>query len=73
MRVNCLDASRAWGAAEEVCLISRAWFSQRWESESFNNADRLCCSTYAAALAARSNYTLGALERVQLGRTHAQV
>jgi hypothetical protein len=56
-RVNCLYASYLV-TPNETCIVSRAWFEQRWGSERFMNVRHPCCD-YARE---HSNYTLSHLE-----------
>ena len=70
VRINCLDGSRAWGGAEEVCAISYSWWRQAWGTESFNNVDKLCCVTDLQAKRRRSSYHLKTLEELHQGTRH---
>ena len=41
-RVNCLYGSRAV-SDRELCIVSRAWWAQRWGKEGFANNRQICC------------------------------
>lgn len=55
-RQNCLYASYMV-APNETCIVSRAWFEQKWGLERFMNVRHPCCD-YAQE---QSNYTIAHL------------
>jgi len=57
-RVNCLDKGKNPGPKDEICIISRAWWKQKWDAESFNNKAHPCCDATR-----RSRYNINHLRK----------
>jgi len=64
-RVACLFGDEVV-SPNETCIVPRAWFDQRWDTEAFGNTRHPCCDK----LRARSDYSLGQLMKLSAAEPH---